>query len=97
MVVEYVLFFPADVFEAYFLKHHRDDLVEILEAKEDVELHYPVAVKWVLLLVRGGWGLIGGIEVEVLVIVMLVIGVMIVLVFMVVLVWLCVVKKKHCY
>lgn len=37
-----------DVFEAYFLKHHREDLTEILEEKEDVEMHYPVFVKCVV-------------------------------------------------
>ncbi|XP_063846582.1 DNA helicase MCM9-like [Scylla paramamosain] len=35
-----------DVFESYFLKHHRQDLTEILEEQQDVEQHYPVFVNF---------------------------------------------------
>ena len=35
------------MFESYFLKHHREDLAEILQEEQDVEQHYPVFVKYV--------------------------------------------------
>ncbi|XP_045125419.1 DNA helicase MCM9-like isoform X2 [Portunus trituberculatus] len=35
-----------DVFESFFLKHHREDLMEILEEEQDVEQHYPVFVNF---------------------------------------------------
>ncbi|XP_042857902.1 DNA helicase MCM9-like [Penaeus japonicus] len=37
-----------DVFEAYYLKHHRDDLLTILES-EDEDEHYPVIVNFLTL------------------------------------------------
>ncbi|MPC98003.1 DNA helicase MCM9 [Portunus trituberculatus] len=47
MAVMQDVFCLVDVFESFFLKHHREDLMEILEEEQDVEQHYPVFVKCV--------------------------------------------------